>query len=228
MWLTFPSACLFTYTKRQLRQEEDTGATGSRATCPVAPAQGGLGCGGGCCRGAHGGLGPGARSPSCSRRPRPAPRPCPLTEPHGDTRVPQVRPKQRGDDAAYTASKATAKLRIGATDRLLGRGPQLWQQSGLDGRLHLSGRSAQPAARAAGPRVPQRSSRGRRSPRTFLQVRCLNRDAGSVVPREVGGVHVEAPDDAVNAQPDEAPVVTWGQADTTPPSDRTCQAEQAP
>lgn len=102
----------------------------------------------------------------------------------------------------------------------------LWQPSALDQRLHLGGSPRSQGTGPVGLAAPQRSCPGRRSPRTFFQVRCLNRNARSVVPREVGDVHVEAPDDAVHTQPHDAPVVTWGHADTTSPSDRTCQVKQ--
>lgn len=71
-----------------------------------------------------------------------------------------------------------------------------------------------------GPQDPPGPPRGRRPQGTCFQVRCLNGDPRGVAAREVGNVHVEAPDHALHPQPDDAPVVTCGTRTTGRPSPR--------
>lgn len=82
-----------------------------------------------------------------------------------------------------------------------GRGEGLWTR--------LSGREVSH-------RGPHKAPH-QRPPGTFFEVCRLDRHSRGVISCEVGRVHVEAPDNTLDAQLDYAPVVTWGCKQQEPP-----------
>lgn len=96
-----------------------------------------------------------------------------------------------------------------------GRGEGLWTR--------LSGREVSH-------RGPHKAPH-QRPPGNFFEVCRLDRHSRGVISCEVGRVHVEAPDNTLDAQLDYAPVVTWGCKQQEPPraeSRRRARAQRQP
>lgn len=155
---------------------------------------------------ARGCLGPPPRRPAGPAALPPSQQPAPT--PRGDTRClcrgPESGEQRKPNPVKEQREAQSRKHRARWGSELTGS----WRPRGLDQLLSLLGRARTVRGRVS--LASTRAPRGRGSPGTFFQVCRLDGDPRGTVSREVRDVHVEAPDRALDAQPDDAPVVTCG------------------